>query len=525
MATTIDSSDPNATAKAVTADSYITPRADGQSGGAKEVAPGIERHDVEAVNAKENRSLYAERKVIHPKRARGNFRTFKWVVMGLTLGFYYIAPWVRWDRGPALPDQAFLIDFANQRLFFGPLEIWAQEFYYITGLLILATLFLFLVTALFGRVWCGYACPQTVWTDLFVAVERFWQGDRNARLKLTKSSWTTEKVWKMTATHASWLLISLLTGGAFVFYFRDAPTLAMEFLNGDAPYIAYVFLGVFTFTTYALGGLSREQVCIYMCPWPRIQGAMFDDHSLLVSYREHRGEPRGPHKKGESWDGRGDCIDCKQCVVVCPMGIDIRDGPQLECIQCALCIDACNEIMDKIGRPRNLIAYDTFHNLKAAEEGKTVPVKIFRPRTILYMVLLPVVLAVMVYGWMNRSEFQVNVLRDRNPVFVRLSDGGIRNGYTVKILNKQHDTRNFRVTVEGLATDAGKPKLDFVGFDESNPVIPVVPDDLRALRVYVTLPKEAVKKLTDEITPLTFVATDIESGAETRRTTNFRSPQ
>ena len=490
----------------------------------EEAAPGVARHDVDAVNAKENRSLYAERVAIHPKRAKGAFRNFKWIVMGLTLGFYYLAPWVRWDRGPALPDQAFLIDFANQRLFFGPLEIWAQEFYYITGLLIVATLFLFLVTALFGRVWCGYACPQTVWTDMFVAVERFWQGDRNARLRLQKSPWTGDKIWKISVTHLSWLVISLLTGGALVFYFRDAPTLAMEFLTGDAPYIAYVFLGVFTFSTYLLGGIAREQVCIYMCPWPRIQGAMFDDHSLLVSYRPHRGEPRAPHKKNDTWDGRGDCVDCKQCVVVCPMGIDIRDGAQLECIQCALCIDACNEVMDKVGRPRNLIAYDTFHNLKAAETGGSAPIRMFRPRTILYMVLLPIVLGVMTYGYMNRAEVELNVLRDRNPIFVRLSDGGIRNGYTVKILNKRHDTHKFQIGIEGLPDEIKNPRVDFVGFEENNPVISVEPDDLRPLRVFVTLPAADAKRLSSNVTPLTFVVKDVEDGTETRRGSRFRSP-
>ena len=517
---------------ATTSESYITPKAEeGGAGGSAaiaepaEAAPGVVKHDVKAVNAKEERSLYAEHVKIHPKLVHGTFRNLKWLVMALTLGVYYLLPWLRWDRGPALPDQFALIDFANQRLFFGPMEIWAQEFYYVTGLLVLAALALFLVTALAGRVWCGYACPQTVWTDLFVMVERFFQGDRNARLRLEKAPWSWEKVWKLGVTHASWLFISLLTGGAFVFYFRDAPTLAYEFMTGTAPHIAYVFVGIFTFTTYALGGLAREQVCIYMCPWPRIQGAMFDDHSMLVSYRPHRGEPRGPHKKGATWDGRGDCIDCKQCVVVCPVGIDIRDGAQLECIQCALCIDACNDIMAKVGRPRNLIAYDTFHNLKAAETGGSAPVKVFRPRTILYMLLLPAVLGLMAYGWVNRSELQLNVLRDRNPLFVRLSDGGIRNGYTLKILNKRHEERQYKVSIEGLPATVTDPKLDFVGFEKADPVIDVAPDNLRALRVYLTLPQKAVRQLKGESTDLTFVVTDIKDGSQTRRDTLFRSPK
>jgi cytochrome c oxidase accessory protein FixG len=334
-----------------------------------EAAAGPVAEDVTAVNKKELRQLYATRQTIHPRLARGTFRRLKWIVMAATLGLYYILPWLRWDRGPDLPHQAVLLDMPNNRYFVFFLEIWPQEFYFITGLLVLAALLLFLVTSAAGRVWCGYACPQTVWTDLMVAVERFWQGDRNARIRLDKEPWGPSKIFKKTMTHLTWMLIGLATGGALVFYFRDAPTLAYEFLTGTAPAVAYLFVGIFTFTTYLLGGIAREQVCIYMCPWPRIQGAMVDRHTLLVSYRTERGEPRGPLRKNQGWEGRGDCIDCKACVAVCPTGIDIRDGAQLECIQCALCIDACDEIMDKVGRPRGLIAYDTSAKQEATAKG------------------------------------------------------------------------------------------------------------------------------------------------------------
>lgn len=509
------------------ADDFITPKADGSAAAdapgtrpSTQVAPGIDRHDVDAVNARDTRSLYESRKKIYAKRARGLFRNVKWLVMAGTLGVYYGLPWLRWDRGDHVSDQAFLVDFANQRLFLGPIEIWAQEFYYITGLLVLGSLGLFLVTSLAGRVWCGYTCPQTVWTDLMIAVERFFQGDRNARMRLDKGPWTTAKIAKKAATHATWLLIGLLTGGALIFYFRDAPTLAVELFNGTAPAIAYIFLLIFAGSTYLLGGLAREQVCIYMCPWPRIQGAMFDKDSLLVSYRPWRGEPRGPHKKGETWDGRGDCIDCKQCVVVCPMGIDIRDGPQLECIQCALCIDACNDIMTKIGRPKNLIAYDTFRKLDAAGDGETAPLKLIRPRTILYAVLIPLVFGIMFAGWINRSELEVNVLRDRNPLFVRLSDGGVRNGYTVKILNKRHETRQFVLMVEGLK-DA---KISIVGIDDASSAIKVVPDDLRALRVFIAAPVSTIRSLSDPATDIVFKVKDLGDGTETTRESTFRKP-
>jgi cytochrome c oxidase accessory protein FixG len=494
---------------------YIVPDA-----AAGEAAPGVERIDVTAVASKRRRESYATRQKIYPKLAHGTFRKVKWVVMAVTLGIYYALPWFRWDRGPSLPDQAFLLDFANQRLFFGPIEIWAQELYYITGLLILSALGLFLVTSLAGRMWCGYTCPQTVWTDLMVFVERFWQGDRNARIRLDQSSWTLEKIWKKTGTHVTWLLIAVATGGAFVFYFRDAPTLAVELLQGDAPAVAYVFLGLFTATTYLLGGIAREQVCIYMCPWPRIQAAMFDKDSLLISYRGYRGEPRAPHKKGQTWEGRGDCIDCKACVAVCPMGIDIRDGVQLECIQCALCIDACNEIMDRVERPRSLIAYDTFRNLDAASHHERAPLRLLRPRTILYASLMAIVGGIMLWAWTNRSVIEINVLHDRQPLYVELSDGALRNGYTFKILNKLHEKRTFQLSTEGLEG----ARLAIVGLNESDPKIDVVTDNLRALKVFVTVPKDERDDLEGSSTPFRFVTTDIGDGSQTYHEATFMGP-
>jgi cytochrome c oxidase accessory protein FixG len=486
-----------------------------------EAAPGVERLEAEAVNAPEARSLYAIREKVYSKRAFGKFRSLKWGVMAVTLGIYYLLPWLRWDRGEHLSNQAVLIDFPNRRFFFFFLEIWPQEFYFITGLLVISALGLFLATALAGRVWCGYTCPQTVWTDLMIAVEHFWQGDRNARMRLDKAPWNFNKIWRKGGTHLSWLLVSISTGGAFVFFFRDAPTLLGEFMRFEAPAIAYIFLAIFTATTYLLGGIAREQVCTFMCPWPRIQGAMFDQHSLLVSYRDWRGEERGPHKRGESWEGRGDCIDCKQCVAVCPAGIDIRDGGQLECIQCALCIDACNSIMDRIERPRGLIAYDTIDNLEAAGKGKTSPVKLLRPRILLYSGLIVLVGAIMLVALWNRTILEVNVLRDRNPLFVALSDGSIRNGYTLKILNKRHEERSFRVGTKGLLGAT----LRIVGFEkDTDPTITVVPDDLRAMRIYVTLPEASVQNLKDGVTEFDFVVTDLGDTSTVRNDTTFRSP-
>ncbi|MGB2932083.1 MAG: cytochrome c oxidase accessory protein CcoG, partial [Methyloceanibacter sp.] len=353
------------------------------------------------------------------------------------------------------------------------------------------------------------------------AVERFWQGDRNQRLRLDKSPWSAETLSRKGATHLSWLLIAIATGGAWVFYFADAPTLARQLVTLDAPLVAELFIGIFTATTYVLGGIAREQVCIYMCPWPRIQGAMFDRDSLLISYRTWRGEQRGPHKTGQSWEGRGDCIDCNQCVAVCPTGIDIRNGPQLECIQCALCIDACDEIMDKVDRPRGLIAYDTERNLAAAGR-KTVPLRLMRPRVVLYASAIAVVSAIMVVALLLRPDLEVNVLHDRNPVYVRLSDGGLRNGYTVKLLNKLYEPRSFRLAVQGLSGAS----LSIVGLErETDPVVAVPPDNLQSIRLYVTLDKQGAAALEGEGTDFSILITDTVSGEGVEHRTAFRGPK
>jgi cytochrome c oxidase accessory protein FixG len=491
---------------------------------AQPVAGSVEAHDVEAVNKTERRQLYAARPKVYPKLASGTFRNLKWLVMAATLAVYYGLPWLRWNRGPDLPDQAVLLDMANNRYFFFFLEIWPQEFYYITGLLVLSALALFLATAVAGRVWCGYSCPQTVWTDLMVTVERFWQGDRNARIRLDKEPLSAGKVFKKVMTHLSWLLIGLVTGGALVFYFRDAPTLAVELVTGTAPAIAYLFLGIFAFSTYLLGGIAREQVCIYMCPWPRIQGAMTDRYTLLVSYKPERGEPRGPARKGKDgivdWSTRGDCIDCKACVAVCPTGIDIRDGSQLECIQCALCIDACDEIMEKIGRPKGLIAYDTVAKQEAQAKGEHEPHKFVRARTLLYAGVMALVGAVMLAVWFNRTTLEINVLRDRNPPFVRLSDGGVRNGYTVKILNKLHEPRVYTLRPDGIPGAS----MRILGLeDQTEPKITVATDALRELRVLVTVPDASLSALKGTSHDFAIVVRDAGTGSESRRTTSFQS--
>lgn len=481
--------------------------------------PLVETVDVQPVNKQERRELYKKRQKIFPKRVQGTFRSLKWVIMAITLGIYYLAPWIRWDRGPNAPDQAILIDFPARRFYFFFIEIWPQEVYYLTGLLILAALGLFLITSLAGRVWCGYTCPQTVWTDLFILVERMVEGDRNARMRLDKARWTVNKFVRRVIKHGIWVVIAVATGGAWVFYFADAPTLLPQLFTLQAPAVSYIFIGVLSLTTYLLGGLAREQVCTYMCPWPRIQGALLDEESLVVSYRADRGEPRGAHKKGQSWEGRGDCIDCNQCVAVCPMGIDIRDGLQLECISCALCIDACNTVMDKVGRPRGLITYDTYTNSQRRERGEPARIKLLRPRTIVYGSVIVVVGLVMLATLIQRPTLEANVLRDRNPLFVTLSDGSIRNGYTVKILNKLHETRSYGLTLEGLSD----PKIAVVGQQDAGDGarFTVNPNSLGSFRVFVTVPTAAV---TDPSVPVTFVVTDESDGTVATNDTSFRGP-
>lgn len=395
-------------------------------------------------------SYFAKQQKVYPKRVWGKYRKLKWATMIVTLGIYYLVPFIRWDRGPNAPDQAVLIDLEGPRAYWFWIEIWPQEVYILTGILILAAIGLFFITSLFGRVWCGYFCPQTVWTDLFVWVERLVQGDRNARRKLNHSPWNFEKIYKIFLTHFIWLVIAWCTAGSFVLYFNDAPTLVRSFFEFDVSPTVLSFIIGLTFSTYLMAGFAREQVCTYMCPYARFQSAMFDRDTLIIGYDEGRGEPRGKHKKGESWDGRGDCINCSLCVQVCPMGIDIREGLQMECIACGLCVDACNGVMDQVERPRGLIRYDTTNHIEAEVKGGKEKFRFIRPRTIYYATVITLVGGIMLYALIFRSPLELHVLHDRNPVFTQLSSGEIRNGYTIKILNKTHEFQTYTLSVKGL---------------------------------------------------------------------------
>jgi cytochrome c oxidase accessory protein FixG len=461
--------------------------------------------------------LYKKREPVYPKLVHGKFRNFKFGFMIVSLAVYYILPWIRWNRGPNAPDQAVLFDFSEGRFYFGPLEIWPQEVYYITGILVLSALGLFLVTSLFGRLWCGYACPQTVWTDLYIFVERMFEGDRNKRIKLDRAPWTFDKIWRKLGKHLVWLLIAALTGGALIFYFNDAPTLARNFFTGTAPTAAYFFVGLLTFTTYSLAGTMREQVCTYLCPWPRIQAAMTDEHALNVTYKYDRGEPRGPHRKNESWEGRGDCVDCNACVTACPMGIDIRDGAQLECIHCALCIDACDEIMKKVGRPTGLIGYDTDHNVENRAAGRPTYFSILRPRVLVYASLIVIVSGIMLFGLMTRSTFEMNILKDRAPPFVRLSDGSIQNNYTLKLVNKRAGDKVIEISVTGIEG----ADVSIVGQDAGDMDVSVASEHVDRFRLHIKAPAAGLSGNER----LRIIATDVNTGEKDENLVPFSSPK
>jgi len=385
--------------------------------------------------------LYAKRKKIYPRQVSGIFA--RWRVIGVfaLLGAFYLVPWIQWEG-----RQAVLFNLPERKFYIFDWVFWPQDFFYLTILLIIAALSLFFFTALAGRLWCGYACPQTVWTEVFLWIERKIEGDRPKAMKLEKSPWTPEKIFKKSAKHAAWLIFSLFTGYVFVGYFTPIKELTNHLLVWDVgPWEGFwvVFYG---FATYLNAGWMREQVCIYMCPYARFQSAMFDRNTLVISYDQKRGEPRGRRKRGVDPHtvNKGDCIDCTMCVQVCPTGIDIRDGLQYQCIACAACIDACDDVMDKMGYPQGLIRYST----ENAMEGKKVA--ILRPRVILYSVLLLSLVVGLLYSIAVRVPLKMDILRDRQSLFSETKRGEIQNDYTIKILNMDENRHEFSLDIRGL---------------------------------------------------------------------------
>lgn len=465
-------------------------------------------------------ALYAETVMIHPRSVKGTFRSWKWAAMAVLLAVYHIAPFLRWDRGPGAPNQAILADLGGQRGYFFFLEIWPQEVYYITGLLFIAAIALFFMSSLAGRVWCGFFCFQTVYTDLFMFVERVVVGDRAKRMMLDRAPWSADKVVKKVTINLVWLLIGLSCGVGFTLYFGDAPTMLVDIFTLKEDSGVYSTIAVVGGCCFMLAGYAREQVCLYMCPYSRFQSAMFDDHSLIVTYQDWRGEDRKPARKGESFDDRGHCIDCKLCVTSCPTGIDIRDGIQMGCIGCALCIDACNTMMDRLKLPHGLITWDSNANVAARAKGEKTRLRLIRPRTIIYVVIMTLVGGLMVGSLASRKTTELKVIHERSPLYVQLSDGSIRNGYVLKVSNMVREERVYELGVVGIEGAS----LSVVGGESRGATarLTITPDAIGTFNVFVTAP---INRLTGNRTPLVFTLRETGEGRETRSDSLFAAPE
>src|SRR5690554_3638575 len=385
--------------------------------------------------------LYASRKKIYVKEVTGLFQRIRTVSLMALMSMYFLFVWITLDGSPLIH-----FDLPAREFHLYGITFYPKDFFLLSGLLIICAFGLFFITTLFGRVWCGYSCPQTVWTFIFMWVEERIEGGRNKRMKLDKSPNSAEKIAKKTVKHAIWLLIALATGITFVGYFYPIRELLVDIATLHANGWAYFWVVFFTVATYLNAGWMREQVCLYMAPYARFQSVMFDPDTRIVSYDPSRGEPRGGRKKGVKPEeaGLGDCIDCGQCVHVCPTGIDIRDGLQYECIGCALCIDACDEVMDKMNYPRGLIRYTTENEL----EGKTS--KLLRPRTFGYGAVLLLMIGAVIFTVATRVPAKMDVLRDRGALFSFNGEGRVENSCTVKIQNMSEVPQTFELSVDGM---------------------------------------------------------------------------
>ncbi|MCY4747245.1 cytochrome c oxidase accessory protein CcoG [Pelomonas sp. UHG3] len=393
--------------------------------------------------------LYRSEDKIQPRSVDGFYARWRWAIVALTQLVFYGLPWLGWGDRPAV-----LFDLEARRFYVFALVLYPQDFVYLTALLMISAYALFLFTAVAGRLWCGYACPQTVYTEIFMKVERWFEGDRNARLKLDKAPWSLNKLWRKSGKQAVWIAIGLWTGFTFVGYFTPIRTLGAEVLAlGLGPWETFWVL-FYGFATYGNAGYMREQVCKYMCPYARFQSAMFDRDTLIVSYDPVRGEPRGNNAKRKKGDERtaalGDCIDCGLCVQVCPTGIDIRDGLQYECIGCAACVDVCNGVMDKMGTPRGLVRYDTENGLEQRLEGAQRWRRVLRPRVLIYGGVLLLICTALLWSLLSRHSFRVDIVRDRASLARLVEDGWVENVYRLQIMNATEAPQRYRLEADGL---------------------------------------------------------------------------
>jgi cytochrome c oxidase accessory protein FixG len=395
--------------------------------------------------------MYAAREEIYPREAKGRYAAWRWVCVWLTQLVFYGLPWLSWnDR------QAVLFDLGARKFYLFGIVLWPQDFIYLAVLLIICAYALFLFTAVAGRLWCGFSCPQTVYTEIFMWIERKIEGTRSARMRLNKQPWSLAKIARKTLKHGAWGAVALWTGFTFVGYFTPIQTLAQEVVAMALGPWQLFWIMFYSLATYGNAGWMREQVCKYMCPYARFQSSMFDKDTLIVTYDRERGEPRGARsKKGVAPAVRhGDCIDCKMCVQVCPTGIDIRNGLQYDCIGCAACVDACNSVMDKIGSPRGLVRYATENALTHHLSPTQIRQRALRPRVLIYTVILLTIVCVFFDSLLTRTPLKLDVIRDRGALGREVEDGMIENVYRLQIMNTEEAAHRYRISVSGIDTIA-----------------------------------------------------------------------
>lgn len=425
-------------------------------------------------------SLYKARKKIHPRSVTGIFANWRWILVWFTQLLYYGLPWLPWnDR------QAVLFDLVNRKFYIFGLVLWPQDVFFLAVILIISAYALFLFTAVAGRLWCGYSCPQTVYTEIFMWIEKKIEGERGARIKLDKAPMSGQKFRLRAMKYGAWGLLSLWTGFTLVGYFTPITELWGEFWSWNlGPWETFwiFFYGAFT---YAFAGHLREQVCLYMCPYARFQGVMFDPDTLVITYDPERGEPRGQRKKGVDPRsvGKGDCVDCGICVQVCPTGIDIRNGLQIECIGCAACIDACDDVMSKMDYPKGLIRYTTEHALEKHWGRKEIIGHIMRPRIIIYSLILIGITLALIWGVANKADLRVNVIRDRAVLAREVEGGLVENVYRLQVMNVTEQAHRYRVAVTGL---------DGIAL-EGESLLEVEPATTKSFSVAVRVPPESGK--------------------------------
>lgn len=461
-------------------------------------------------------SLYKKTEKIYPREVHGTFIKWRWVLVWLTQIVFYGLPWLTWnDR------QAVLFDLGTRRFYMFNLVLYPQDFIYLTGLLIVSAYALFLFTAVAGRLWCGYACPQTVYTEIFMWIERKFEGDRVRRMKLDKAPWSVEKLARKAGKQISWIAFGLITGFTFVGYFTPIRVLVQELLTfGFGPWETFWVL-FYGFATYGNAGYMREQVCKYMCPYARFQSAMFDRDTLIITYDNKRGEPRGSRsrKADPKALGLGDCVDCTLCVQVCPTGIDIRKGLQYECIGCAACIDVCDEVMDKIGSPRGLIRYSTMNALDGGWSTREIAQRVARPRVMIYTAILIAILTAFVVSLYNRSPFKVDIVRDRGVLARVVDEGFVENVYRVQVMNTTESKQRYRIGVEQLQMGSVQGGEDVV----------LGPAEARWVPIGVRVPPEVAARMGTGSHPVTIVVDQMRNGdqpqLDVREHTTFMVPR